>query len=35
VVESAELPLIYVSVNTAKIWKPPKQAAFSSSQLVI
>jgi hypothetical protein len=35
VVQSAELPLIYVSVNTANIWKPPKQAAVSSSQLVI
>jgi hypothetical protein len=35
VVQSVELPLIYVSVNTANIWKPPKQAVPSSSQLVI
>jgi hypothetical protein len=35
VVQSAELPLIYVSVHTANIWKPPKQPVPSSLQLVI
>lgn len=34
-VQSLELPLLYVSVHSANIWKPPKQAVFSSSQLVI
>jgi hypothetical protein len=35
VVQSVELPLIYVSVNTVNIWKPPKQAVPSALQLVI
>jgi hypothetical protein len=35
VVQSTELPLIYVSVNTANIWKPPKQAVPSSFHFVI
>ena len=34
-VQNFELPLIFVSVNTANIWKPPKQAVPSSLQLVI
>lgn len=35
VVENTELPLIYASVNTANIWKPPKQAVPSSLHIVI
>ena len=35
VVLSAELPLIYISVHTANIWKPPKHAVPSSFQLVV
>jgi hypothetical protein len=34
-VHSDEMPLIYVSANTANIWKPPKQAVSSSSLLCI
>jgi hypothetical protein len=34
-VQSAEMPLIYVSAHTVNIWKPPKQAGSSSSLLVI
>jgi hypothetical protein len=35
VLESAELPLIYVSVQIANIWKPPKHAVPSSFQLIV
>jgi hypothetical protein len=34
-VQNLELPLIFVSVHTANIWKPPKQALPSSFELVI
>ena len=34
-VQSLELPLLYDSVHSANIWKPPKQAVLSSSQFVI
>ena len=34
-VESPEFSLLYVYISTANIWKPPKQAVPSSSQLVI
>jgi hypothetical protein len=34
-VQSLELPLLYVSVHSANIWKPPKQPVPSSSQPVI
>ena len=35
VVISAELPMIYISVLTANIWKPPKHVVPSSFQLVV
>jgi hypothetical protein len=35
VFQGAELPLIYVSVNTANIWKPPKQAVPSLFHFLI
>ena len=34
-IQNAELPLMYVSIHTANIWKPPKQAVPSSSPFVI
>jgi hypothetical protein len=33
--ESAESSLLYVSINDANIWKPPKEVALYSSHLVI
>jgi hypothetical protein len=35
VIQNAELPLIYVSVQIANIWKPPKHPSPSSFQLVV
>ena len=34
-IQTAELPLMYVSVNTVNIWKPPKQTVPSSFESVI
>jgi hypothetical protein len=34
-VESPEFSLLYVSINTANIWKPPKQTVLYSLRLVI
>ena len=34
-IQSVELALIYVSISTANIWKPPKHAVPSSFQLVV
>ena len=34
-VQSPEFSLIFVSIYTSNIWKPPKQAVVSSFQLVI
>lgn len=34
-VQTLEFPLIYASVDTANIWKPPKQIGPSSSLFVI